>query len=156
MSDNPVLQLVQAGAFLPTASQIRARRKFWESNPGLELEPDAELPQVLSYAPTHSVRKVIEGGWRTPGFVEWMLMPQYSLYESERLLQAAMQELERVLLDPTSATDRRIAAAKEARAINQLLTEQSGAGAKFADEVVSDMTPEQLREFIRRNSIGVS
>ncbi len=94
----------------------------------------------------------MEGGWSRPGFTDWWLMPQYSLYESERLLHTAMQEIQHILLDPEAPSDRRIGAAKEARAIHQLLLEQSGAGAKYADEAVSEMTPDQLRDFIRRNT----
>jgi len=149
-----ILQLVQASSFLPTSAQIRARKKYWDKNGGLELEPDATLEEALQYAPSRSVEKHLRDNWARPGFAEWFLTPQFSLFESERLLHTAMQEIQQILMDPEAPSDRRINAAKEARAIHQLMLEQSGSKQKYADDVVAEMTPEQLREFIRRNSVA--
>jgi hypothetical protein len=97
----------------------------------------------------------LERNWNIPGFADWFLSPQWEQEETQRLLHLGMRRVSEILIN-SSDPDTLLKAAKEARELHTKMTQASEKTAKFADAGIQEMTPEELREFIRRNTASIS
>lgn len=92
--------------------------------------------------------------WATPGFPEWCLEREWARLTAEATAQSALREIAHILQDSEQSSERKIAAAKVAREYYDRLVPKPVE--KMADEEVGKMTPEELREFIRRNNTSIA
>lgn len=148
MTDSILQQVVAASAFVPSNRQIRARSEFYRKNQPDTL-PDTTVDTMCLYGAPEALRK----WYTTPGFVEWWTSPQWEIEESHRLLLQSMQRVSEILRDEENPQTV-IAAAREAREIYTKL--HTGVAPKFADEEITEMSREQLQEYIRRKTAAVS
>lgn len=137
-------QIIQASTFLPSNRQIRARNAFYQKNPG-DLPPDLTPALCVEMGAPGTILK----WWTTAGFSEWWTNPSWEKEEAHRIMLQAMQAISGILSE-TRDSDTAIKAAKEAREIYTKLNVTSDK--KFADESISEMSRDQLADYIRRNT----
>ncbi len=146
---NPQLALlIGAAQYVPSNRAIRARNEFW-AQPGVVVPDTEDLASICSLAPNDAVRRAIRKDWNEPGFTDWFLSPEWEIEESQRLIHQSLQRLGEILRDEEEAGTV-ISAAKEAREIWSKL--RATKTEKFADAAISEMSQDELREFIKRNS----
>lgn len=146
---NPQLQLLMGAAqYVPANRAIRARNEFW-AQPGVVVPDEPNCTAICALAPSAAVRRAIERDWAQPGFTDWFLSPDWEIEESQRLIHQSLQRLGEILRDEEDVGSV-ISAAKESREIWSKLraTKQE----KFADQAIGEMSQDELREFIKRNS----
>lgn len=138
-------QMIQQSQFTPSGRQVRARNKFYSQANVTGTEIDSAAQSLELGAPAR-----ISDWWAIPGFAEWWCSPTWEREESHRLLISAMHRVSEVLRDEDDSA-RLLAAAREAREIYTKLNgpEQKE---KYMDSEIGEMGPEELKEFIKRNS----
>jgi hypothetical protein len=141
------LDSIASATYTPSPAHIRAKDAFWEEV-GMDTPPEAAerfLDQLRA-----SNARLDRWASSIPGFTEWFLEAQYEQLQARATSQLAMNELTALLLDTESQPAVKIAAAKVAREYYDRLVPKPVD--KMADQEIAEMSPEQLRDFITRNS----
>lgn len=149
-----LVHIAAAMQFTPSNSQIRHRNAFW-ANAGLQLPPECSVEAAMALAPSKAVSRCIGSNWATPGFSEWFLNPQWEQEETQRLLHLGMRRVAEILVN-SEDDDMLLKAAKEARELHTKLSATNEDKKKYSDQAVQEMTPDELRDFIRKNTAAVN
>lgn len=148
-----VLDSLAAIHFSPTPAQIRVKETFWSSTRGDKAEvPTAHVDAQAAILRSSNER--VARWWGQPGFLDWFLEPDYEQLQAKSTAQLAMNEITAILMEVEMKPEVKVSAAKVAREYYDRLVPKKVE--KMADSAVQEMTPEELKEFIRRNTAAIS
>lgn len=146
------LDAIAAANYSPTPAHIRAKETFWASfseSPS-PTPPDELGTQEVAF---RSSNKNIGDWYRIPGFREWFQEPNWEKLQAQANAQLAQKEIAAILMDTEIKLETKVAAAKVAREYYDRFVPKEAE--KLADDEVSKMSPDQLREFIKHKTQSI-
>lgn len=139
-------QIAEDVVFHPTDAMREAKSAFWAVMND-EVLPPHEITLALVKDTIQSTR--IATWWNKPGFQAWFLNKEEYKQRLEYLMNIGMDALERVLR--TSESDTAIVSAmKLIIAANDKMPKAGSANAKTGNDLVDNMTDQQVDDYIRR------
>lgn len=133
--------------FSPDDAHRRARSNFWShfSEPG-SLPPDSiDLATALRYSGDSRVSE----WWSLPGFQDWFSNRQDFRQKVEVLAELALDELRKLMVDPSINPSARVAALGMVLKLGKKLDSGNTSESTSGDSKIDKMNKAELEEYIR-------
>jgi len=135
-------KLADAAVFEPTPTQQKMKARFWErfgSGPfsaGHGGTITADLAEEITKS------RAVKNWWAKPGFKDWFLDTQEETIQVKALFSMAVNELQKIILNPETQDSAKVNAIKLIMEINDKMPSRHKE--KFMDEAVGKMDKNQL------------
>jgi hypothetical protein len=141
----PEAYAAELDGFGPTDAMRRAKTSFWNS------VPDKSVKVTLASAIVHSGATSLRNWWGKPGFVEWFTGQNEWRNRVECLAMRGLDIAEQLLHDRRTTPASKVQLIKLfAELADKMPSRQKDV--RYIDAQIADMTPEQLTDFIEKNT----